>query len=347
MHTRIGLHSGWKLIACAAAAMVASVVTCAAADAPVDKAALEKQLSEAHARLDAAARDVARLSGELYGDSDLQVLKFVAGGPPGAMLGVNIGGSRDLDQGVEVVGVSPGGPAERAGLQAGDVVVTVDGQALKVSGDRTPAAQLVAFMRTVRPGQTVKVSYLRDGKPRDASVKAAPAEPAFARMMRDGMAGMPMQKELAMEFPGFPELMAPGGGIGRLEFVPMTPKLGKYFGTDKGLLVVRASRETGLPLEEGDVLLTIGGRTPESAGQAFRILLSYEPQDKVQLGILRDRKRIEVEGIMPSRPALARPMHPGRVAAPPPQPPLPGPPVQPKPAQPAPPSPQQARPGST
>jgi serine protease Do len=263
------------------------------------------------------------------------------------MLGVNIGGTGDLDQGVEVVGVSPGGPAEHAGLRAGDVIVAIDGQTLKPSGDRAAAAQLVAYMRTVRPGQAVKVAYLRDGTRRDASITAAPAEPAFARMMRDGMGGMPMHKELVMEFPDFHEFMAPGGGIGSLELVPMTPKLGQYFGTDKGLLVVRASRETGLPLEEGDVLLTIGGRTPESPGQAFRILLSYEPKDKVQLGILRNRRHIDVEAVMPSRSTLEHPIHPGRMAAPQPQPPLPRPPMQPRPAQPVPPAPQPGRPGST
>ena len=57
-----------------------------------------------------------------------------------------------------------------------------------------------------------------------------------------------------------------GRGFHALELVPVTPKLGQYFGTDKGLLVVRAPPAPGAGLEEGDVILTIGGRTPRILG---------------------------------------------------------------------------------
>ena len=73
--------------------------------------------------------------------------------------------------------------------------------------------------------------------------------------------------------PDFEQFLGgPGRGFRALELVPVTPKLGQYFGTDKGLLVVRAPAEAGAKLEEGDVLLTIGGRTPENPRHAFRIL---------------------------------------------------------------------------
>jgi S1-C subfamily serine protease len=324
MNTIRSIRAGWTLAACAAIALLAVSNEAAAADAPADQAALEKQLADARARLDAAARDVAKLSAELYGDEETQVFKFMRGGRPGAMLGVNIGGSRERDEGVEVVGVSPGGPAERAGLRAGDVIVAVNGQALKKTGERPPAAQLVAYLRTVEPGQAVKVDYLRDGKRQSADVKSSAAEPPMARMMRDRMMVMPMPD--GMEMPGFQAMMMPGRAFGPLELVPMTPKLGQYFGTDEGLLVVRAPSGPGLPLEEGDVLLTIGGRTPEGAGQAFRILHSYEPGEKVKLGILRNRKRMDVEATVPPRGPMDDHVRPPR----PPAPPAPPQPAQPQ-----------------
>jgi hypothetical protein len=88
----------------------------------------------------------------------------------------------------------------------------------------------------------------------------------------------------------------------------MTPKLGKYFGTDKGLLVVRAPDDSRLKLEEGDVILDIGGRTPSSPSHAFRILSSYQEGEKLKLNVMRDKKRLTFDITVPEAPALERRM---------------------------------------
>ena len=84
----------------------------------------------------------------------------------------------------------------------------------------------------------------------------------------------------------------------------ITPKLGKYFGTDKGLLVVRAPEDGAGEVEEGDVLMGIDGRVPESPGHAFRILRSYQPGEKLKLDVLRNRKRLEVSVTVPKDRAM-------------------------------------------
>jgi len=64
--------------------------------------------------------------------------------------------------GVRLDGVVPGSAAEKAGLAKGDVVTALDGIAVD---------SLRAFserLRTLAPGQTVKVQYTRDGRPRTA-----------------------------------------------------------------------------------------------------------------------------------------------------------------------------------
>jgi len=62
-------------------------------------------------------------------------------------------------QGVLIRGVQRGGPAERAGLQVGDVVVDVEGRPTR----DTPA--LLARIAELPPGSNAKVTVLRDARP--------------------------------------------------------------------------------------------------------------------------------------------------------------------------------------
>jgi membrane-associated protease RseP (regulator of RpoE activity) len=316
---------GWAVLV-AALALVAG--TASAAAPPKDRAAAEKELADARARLDAAARDVAELSQQLYGDQVQEVVKYIHGpGPQGAMLGVNIGGDQARDEGVEVMGVSPSGPAQAAGLRTGDVIIAVDGTPLKKAAEHSPSRQLVEYMRSVQPGQTVKLDYLRDGKRLTAAIDAAPAEPPMIRIMRErhGMPGPdgPMPPG-SFETDDFDVVLEHGPAFGQLELVAVTPKLGQYFGTDKGLLVVRAPADGAFKLEDGDVIFTIGGRVPGNPGHAFRILGSYQPGEIVKFDIQRNRKRMTVDGVVPKESEAGHvPMQPHRVPPAPPAPPPP------------------------
>lgn len=317
-----GISSVTRAIAagCCAAVLAFAPVAGFAADS-VDRVALEKQLAEARAELDKAAREVADISRQLYGGEMGEAMRLIHAGSRGSMLGVNIGGGALRDEGVEVVGVSPGGPAEQAGLKTGDVLVAVDGQALKRAGERSAGQQLVELMQGVEPGRTVKVDYLRDGRKRTASVTTAPAEPPIVRIIRERMLGPPGEGA-PMHIPDFEQAFGQERPFRSLELVPLTPKLGAYFGTEKGLLVVRSADAKGLPLEDGDVLQTIDGRTPENPGHAFRILHSYQPGEKVKLEVMRQRRQLTREATIPAPEAAPRRTQQRilRVPAPPPAP---------------------------
>ena len=330
IHRIPGSHAprGW-IVTVAALALVGGTVSAAAP--PTDRAAAEKELADARARLDAAARDVADLSQQLYGDEVQEVVKYIQGpGPQGAMLGVNVGGDQARDDGVQVMGVSPSGPAQAAGLRAGDLIVAVDGRPLKKAAERSPSRQLVEYMRGVQPGQTVKLDYLRDGKRLTAAVDAAPAEPPMVRIIRErhGQAGLDEPMPPGVFEPGsFDMFLEHGPAFGELELVAVTPKLGQYFGTDKGLLVVRAPADSAFKLEDGDVIFAIGGRVPENPGHAFRILGSYQPGEIVKFDIQRNRRRMTIDGTVPKESGMGRnrlhPMQPHRVPSAPPAPPAP------------------------
>jgi serine protease Do len=76
--------------------------------------------------------------------------------------------------GVLVQQVQPGGPAEKAGLKAGDVILTIDGRSIKDGDD------LVNEIASRRPGSSVRLSYLRDGKQTDATVGIGDRDKVFA-----------------------------------------------------------------------------------------------------------------------------------------------------------------------
>lgn len=70
----------------------------------------------------------------------------------------------DVKQGAYVAQVAPNSPAQAAGIQQGDVIVSIDGQS--VDTDHSLAARLY----THQPGDTVKVTVNRQGKSIDLSV---------------------------------------------------------------------------------------------------------------------------------------------------------------------------------
>jgi putative serine protease PepD len=55
--------------------------------------------------------------------------------------------------------ITAGGPADQAGLRPGDVIVKVDDRVIGGPGD------LIVELGTHSPGDTVTVTYLRDGEP--------------------------------------------------------------------------------------------------------------------------------------------------------------------------------------
>lgn len=255
----------------------------------------EKKLEDARRRLDAAAREVADLSMSLYGDAMPRIIGL-AGRGQRATLGVVIGAQRDMDrdEGVEIVSVSPGGAAHEAGLKAGDVLIEINGKALKKDDGDSPRAMLLETMREMNPGDKVTVKYRRDGKVNTASlVTQEPQDRLFAA---------PFTRELHSRFDGgLPGtvFMRAEGVFGTAELVPLTSKLGQYFGAEKGLLVVRAPSDARLQLEDGDVILDIDGRVPSNAGHALRILGSYQAGEKLKLNVLRMKKRMSFDITIP------------------------------------------------
>ncbi len=67
-------------------------------------------------------------------------------------------------QGVRVMGVMPGSPAEKAGVKQGDIIMSFDDQRL------FSPLQFVGLVRNDKPGREAELTLLRDNKPEQVKV---------------------------------------------------------------------------------------------------------------------------------------------------------------------------------
>jgi hypothetical protein len=133
---------------------------------------LEDQINEARRQLDEAAQKLAELHKQQFSGEILH---------RGAMLGVMLGDVQPDDErhGVELYGVTPGGGAQAAGLQAGDVITSIGAMSL-VDVDE-PMQKLMEHMRSIEPGEVVVVEYLRDA---DNATAAITTQARYAGMAK-------------------------------------------------------------------------------------------------------------------------------------------------------------------
>ncbi|HEX4300724.1 MAG TPA: PDZ domain-containing protein [Gammaproteobacteria bacterium] len=280
-----------------------------------DQQQMEQQLEQARQQLQQDARRVAELSMQLNGDAMTRMAEARARMENlnhRGFLGIDLGDDDDAkNAGVTVSAVTPGGPAEKAGLREGDVITGINGTSFKASGDDGASDKLVEFMRDTKPGDTLKVAYTRGGKSATANVTAGNLSGMgrFAFSMPPmppipPMAPIPPMPPTPPTTPvgpwrGFNMFFGPGSHWGEMQLVAMTPGLGQYFGTDKGLLVLHMPKDSVLQLQEGDVIVQVGGRDPGNAPHAMRILSSYGPGESVKLDIMRKGKPVSLNVTMP------------------------------------------------
>jgi serine protease Do len=95
--------------------------------------------------------------------------------------------------GVLVQRVTSGGPADKGGIKVGDVITTIDGRPIKDGDD------LVNEIASRRPGSTIRLGYLREGKQADATVTIGDRDKVFADLGAQQAENNPDEKGDASE----------------------------------------------------------------------------------------------------------------------------------------------------
>ncbi|KRA59945.1 serine protease [Caulobacter sp. Root655] len=163
-------------------------------------------------------------------------------------------------KGAIVADLVTGGPAQKGGLMAEDVITAVNGVNIK-SG-----SELTREVAKGRPGDTLKLSVLRGGKPRTVDIKSG-VRPTEKELAVDG----DDTDENGAEAPAKPQVQK-SDALG-LTLAPIDDTARRTYSIDpavRGLLIdgVKASSDAGEKgLRKGDVLTSINGEPVANAAQ--------------------------------------------------------------------------------
>jgi membrane-associated protease RseP (regulator of RpoE activity) len=292
-----------------------------------DRQAAEKEMEIARRQLAEAAQKLAAAQRKLSDTQAKNIVRrvVVMEGRPrlGVIVRTTPGGATDA-LGALIQAVTPGSPAAAAGLRADDIITHFNGEPLVAPGGEPddegsrPAGRLVELAGELKDGESVRLGYLRGGRPMTAAlIVHAPPGGRRMRLVSTGEGGNEEMEfdeaqlpEIA-ELPEMPELpgmivMRPPGRVFDIDLVPMGPDLAAYFGADKGLLVVRAPAGNRLKLTAGDVLLKINGREPAGPPDAVRMLRGGAAPLKLEILRRKTRQNLEIS-LPPSSPRAPLP----------------------------------------
>lgn len=212
---------------------------------------------------------------------------------------VDITRSRPTDSiGAYIETVTPGSPAEKAGIQPGDVITKIDGRPVVSPGDpRSPGLRLIRLATRLDPNVTVPVELRRGNARKKVSVVTAPEVALVLQGMSSDSTGkwtfriQPGDSEDAGPKRFFMFITSPWA---ELETASLNSDLGEYFGTKDGVLVVSAPSDSKLGLKGGDVVLAVDGKKPTDPGHFMRMVQDRKENEPVKLSVLRHKKRISI-----------------------------------------------------
>jgi len=180
----------------------------------------------------------------------------------------------ERNRGELVLSVTPGGPAARAGIQQGDVIISVNNQPV------TPEQSLSYLVSNTAVGSRVPVEIVRSGQRRTVTITLAerPSDEDLARLNGGPDAAPSPPGGGGKEEPQTQSQRSTREGLG-LTVQTLTPEVARQLGLEAGArgVVVAAvdpnSDAAVKNLQPGDIIVSIDNRptpTPEAAAAAVQ-----------------------------------------------------------------------------
>ena len=178
-------------------------------------------------------------------------------------------------QGALLSNINSGSAAEKAGLKPGDIVLEVNGDQVNDAGD------LVAKLYTFKPGDTIKLTILRDGLRSQVPVILQTLDEKDLKMGEK-----PSDQEEEGQGPN------ENSSLG-LSYQDQTPDIKSQIpeGAPKGPVVTQVDPQgpaAAAALQPGDIILKVGGTEVYSANQLAVLLKKADLKNGVRLFVWRD-----------------------------------------------------------
>jgi serine protease Do len=181
--------------------------------------------------------------------------------------------------GVLVQQVQPGGPADKAGLKPGDIITQVDGRPIKDGDD------LVNEIASRKPGSSIRLGFVRDGKPTDTTVTVGDRDKVFAELNNPQSSAAPDEEADAGESKlGIVVREAPPAVSGRLHaqgVVIQSVRTGSFAdlqGLEPGLVIIRINKQPTSTKAQYDAVV---GRLKTGDDVVFEVLDPRRPGDGI------------------------------------------------------------------
>ena len=222
----------------------------------------------------------------------------------GAWLGVRlksvktekiVDGKKDLGESVEkgavVDDVVDGGPAEKAGLKKGDIIVAIGERKIEDADD------IVAAMRESEPGTKVNLSVLRDGKNTQLEAELTEAK-AGAKEKR--VISKNIRVPRAPHPPMAPMIWSEQGSGYGFSLNTLNSQLGEYFGAPngKGVLIEQVEEDSDAAkagFKAGDVIVRAGKKTVTNVSDFRSVLGAFDAGEKIPVDIIRKGSRQTIQ----------------------------------------------------
>ncbi|MGA7109939.1 MAG: PDZ domain-containing protein, partial [Terracidiphilus sp.] len=181
--------------------------------------------------------------------------------------------------GVLVQQVQPGGPADKAGLKPGDIITQVDGRPIKDGDD------LVNEIASRKPGSSIRLGFVRDGKPTDTTVTVGDRDKVFAELNNPQSMSAPSEEGDAGESKlGIVVREAPPAVASKLHAQGMaiqsvrTGSFADLQGLEPGLIIIRINKQSTSNKTQYDAVV---GRLKTGDDVVFEVMDPRRPGDGI------------------------------------------------------------------
>jgi len=212
----------------------------------------------------------------------------------------------DDNSGVMINNVVDDSPAEKAGLEDGDVILEFNGKTISDNDD------LVKAVRGTSPGDKVKVVVLRNGKNESLEVEVGKHEDKSFVWVSGDDADAPHYKHFGDgdhkviimsgddDFTWTVDQDMPFGfdndrGYMGVNLDDMNEQMGEYFGVEdgKGALVTEVVEDSPADkagLKAGDVIVRLGEKEIDSTTALHKAVAKTEPEQQMAVKVMRQGK---------------------------------------------------------